>query len=92
MLSAVRKVALSKCVRMPKIPGGIQANFMNTFTDRERGEESRFFAQEEARKIAELKAKVEKIMALDDSHVSKQGLVDLLGMFVAFFSVFLHVF
>jgi len=78
MLSAVRRVALSKCVRLPKINTGIRASFMSTYDEKERFEEARYFANEDKRKIAEMKEKVEKILSLDDSHVSKQGLVELL--------------
>jgi len=50
---------------------------MSDFNKKERGDEARYFAQEEARRLAEMKAKVEAIMA-SENHEDKEHLTELL--------------
>jgi ribosome recycling factor len=44
---------------------------MSTLEKKERGDEARYFAQQEAARLAEMKAKVEAIMASDDDNVKE---------------------
>ena len=52
---------------------------MATFAEKERGEESRYFAAQDAEKISAMKQKVDAILALEDDHDAKEELVQLLG-------------
>ena len=51
---------------------------MSTLEKKERGDEARYFAQQEAARLAEMKAKVEAIMASDDDNV-KETLEEVLS-------------
>lgn len=56
------------------------ARGMSTLLDaKEHAEEARFIRQMEARQNAEVRAKLEKILALEDHHEDKKELVELLG-------------
>eukprot|EP01035_Chromulina_nebulosa_P022150 gene22150-28681_t len=50
---------------------------MSSLSERERGEESKYIQQEDRRKIAELKAQMEKILS-DSSKETKEELIDLI--------------
>jgi len=54
---------------------------MSDFNKKERGDEARYFAQEEARRLAEMKAKVEAIMA-SENHEDKEHLAELLCKYI----------
>merc|ERR1719199_1188596 len=59
---------------------GVAPVAMRSFSDfqkKERGDEARYFAQEEARRLAEMKAKVEAIMASENND-EKEHLTNLL--------------
>lgn len=49
------------------------------FDSKERGEEAIYFQHEDARLKADMRAKVEKIMALEADHEDKKALENLLG-------------
>lgn len=78
MLSAVRRVGITASSKMVRATS--RAAFSTgTFADRERGEETRFIRQDEERKrAAEMRAKMEKILAMEDHHEEKQELVSML--------------
>ncbi len=46
---------------------------------KEHAEETRFIRSMEAKRQAELRAEMERILALEDNHDEKKGLVELLG-------------
>ena len=79
MLSAVRRVAISGTKIIA--PTRMVTCSMNTFQDRERGDEAHYMRDLEASRAAEYRAKMEAIMKLDDEHTDKKELVGLLGMF-----------
>jgi hypothetical protein len=57
-----------------------QSRWMSsTIDNRERGEEANYFAREDRRLQAEMKEKMEKILAMEDHTTEKQELVDLLN-------------
>ena len=78
MLSAVRRVTFATRTRVFRGPGKL---FMSTFEDRERGAEAKYIRDEEAKRQAALREQMERILALEDSHAEKQGLVAVLGKF-----------
>jgi hypothetical protein len=51
---------------------------MSTLTEKERGEEAKYFNAESQKQIAAMKAKLEKIAESDDASL-KEELVELLG-------------
>lgn len=54
---------------------------MNTlFETKEQGEEARYIHQKEAERQAQLKAELDRILALEDHHEEKQELHDLIGI------------
>ena len=57
------------------------ARSMNTvnFDAKERGEEAIYFQHEDARLKAQMRDKLEKIMALEEDHEDKKALESLLG-------------
>ena len=62
---------------------GVAPVAMRSFSDlqkKERGDEARYFAQEEARRLAEMKAKVEAIMASENAD-DKEHLTNLLSTY-----------
>ncbi len=50
----------------------------SNFDRKERGDEARYFAEQDKLQLAEMKAKVEAIMA-SQNHSDKEELLDLLG-------------
>ena len=81
----IRKLALTgarvaarsnRAVSMP-----IVRNNATNFDSKERGEEAVYFQGKDAQLKAEMRAKIEQIMALEDTHEEKQDLVGLLSKF-----------
>jgi hypothetical protein len=69
-----------KFSRAPAVQTG---RFMSTIIERkEMAEESRFIRSMEVKRQAELKQKMEKILALEDSHEDKKDLLELLGKII----------
>jgi hypothetical protein len=52
---------------------------MVTLAEKERGEEARFFAKEDAKATADMRAAMEKILAQEDGSESKEQLMEVLG-------------
>lgn len=77
MLSAVRRVALSGTKIIA--PTRMVTCSMNTFQDKERGDEAHYIRELEAQRAAAYRAKMEAIMQLHDEHDDKKELVGLLG-------------
>lgn len=80
----VRKLALrgvraaARSSRATAMPAG---RAMSTnFESKERGEEAIYFQHEDARLKAQMREKLEKIMALEEDHEDKKALENLLGM------------
>jgi hypothetical protein len=59
----------------------------STFSDREQGEEARYIRKVEADRQAAMRAKMESILALEDSHEDKKDLLELLGFLSLFESL-----
>lgn len=57
----------------------LRATLSSTFNERERGEEARYFREDDERKKRALREKMDAVLALDDSHADKQQLMKLLG-------------
>lgn len=79
MLSLVRRAAVSTTSQIARNSAKGASVAFSTFSERERGEEARYFRQEEERRLREMREQMEKILALDDSHEHKQQLVEVLG-------------
>jgi hypothetical protein len=58
-----------------------QRSFSSILESRELGEETRYIRSIEAQRKAEIRANIERILALEDGHVEKAGLEQLLGIF-----------
>jgi len=80
MLSAVRRVALTSGAKIiaPTRIATCSMNTMGTFDSKERGDEASYIREMEATRAAEMRAKMEKILELDDEHSDKKELVGLL--------------
>ena len=57
----------------------IQRSFSSVLETREIGEEARYIRTQEAQKQAEIRANIERILALEEGHSEKAELVQLLG-------------
>lgn len=57
----------------------IQRSFSSVLETREIGEEARYIRTMEAQKQAEIRANIERILALEEGHSEKAELVQLLG-------------
>jgi hypothetical protein len=58
-----------------------QRSFSSILESREMGEETRYIRSMEAQKKAEIRANIERILALEDGHAEKADLEQLLGNF-----------
>ena len=58
-----------------------QRSLSSILEGRETAEETRYIRNLEAAKKAEIRANIERILALEDGHEEKAGLVELLGNF-----------
>ena len=76
MLAAVRRAGISAGSKFARTPARCS---MSTFNEREKGAEAKFIREQEAKRAAELRAKMEKILALEDGHSDKAELVAILG-------------
>ncbi len=74
--SSVARTTARRAVAMPKS----SFRLMSSLEKKERGDEARYFAQQEADRLNEMKAKVEAIMASDD-HSVKEHLEEVLGKY-----------
>ena len=81
-MQALRKVASSSSKKIftnkALCVGAPARGFSVNLSDRERGDEARYFRQQEAARQAELKAQLEKILA-DSNHEQNDELLEILG-------------
>ena len=54
---------------------------MSTLVEREKGEEARFIRQHEEARKAEIRAKLEKVLAMEEGSAEKQEIIEQLGAF-----------
>ena len=52
---------------------------MSTLVEREKGEEARYIRQREEARKAEIRAKLEKVLAMEEGSAEKQEIIDQLG-------------
>jgi hypothetical protein len=52
---------------------------MSTLVEREKGEEARYIRQQEEARKAEIRAKLEKVLAMEEGSAEKQEIIDQLG-------------
>lgn len=80
IMSAVKIAKFS--LKSLKSPGYVSTQkFMSTLLlEKEKGEEARFIRAEEQRTAADLKAKLDQILALDNNDQQKVDLVGMIGM------------
>lgn len=64
--------------------------FSSTLNEKEKGDESRYFKEQDAALKAQLKAKLDAILELEDSHEQKAEVLELLSEY--FFAVKLFLF
>lgn len=64
-----------------------QRNFATILESREMGEEARYIRSIEAQKKAEIRANIERILALEDGHEEKKELEGLLGLLQQYFLI-----
>jgi hypothetical protein len=70
--------ALSRAVRIPVVASP-KFNFSTSFESREQGEEARYVRAQENARQQQLRAEMERILALEDNHEDKKELAELLG-------------
>ena len=58
---------------------------MSTLVEREKGEEARYIRQQEEARKAEIRAKLEKVLAMEEGSAEKQEIIDQLGAFFFLF-------
>ena len=68
---------LSAAVRKPVVASP-RFNF-SVLSDREQGEEARYIRAQESDRHQRMRAEMERILALEDTHEDKKELVDILG-------------
>lgn len=73
---AARPAAMTAMESVHRVPC---VRAFSSLEKKEKGDEARYFAQEDARKLAEMRAKVDTILAQDDSSEEKTELLGLLG-------------
>ena len=80
-MQAFRRVTTSsskKFLAPQKFTAPLVARNFSSLEGKEKGEESRYFRQQEAARKAEMRAQLEKILA-DDKHDKNDDLVEILG-------------
>lgn len=87
-MSSIRKLAQYGVKNLSRsgFKAPVMTRCMSSVIERkEQAEEARYIRDIEARKSAEIRANLERIMALDDSNQEKAAIVDLLGNLVFLF-------
>lgn len=81
-MSLFRKVVSTSAAQLSRA-GKVKATAVRSFSSvletREIGEEAKYIRTMEAQRKAELRAKIDRILALEDGHAEKAGLEQLLG-------------
>ncbi len=83
-MSALRKLAshnIRNIVRNGFKAPVMARQFSSVMDLKERGDETKYIRDIEHRRKEEMRANLERIMALEDTHEEKAGLVELLGEF-----------
>ena len=81
-MQGLKRIALSSSRSLPRTIPKVSAvrnvRCLSSLVEKERGEEAKYFRAEDEKKIADLKASVDKILAGSDSD-AKEELVSLLS-------------
>ncbi len=86
-MSVIRKalgrgaMQLSKSGKIATLKTPIQRSFSSILETREMGEEARYIRTQEHQRQAEIRANIERILALEEGHAEKTELVQMLGTF-----------
>lgn len=83
-MSLFRKIVSTSAVQLTRASRSASVkipvrSFSSILETREMGEEARYIRSMEAQKKAEIRANIERILALEDGHEEKAGLEQLLG-------------